>query len=99
MAMWGTTADATAYVVDQGLTRYFTEEFELAHGTPARKQEILDLRTRRAQEAYDRREAERIRREKPVAEMWLSIYAPDQVYDPAIHFIPDEPECTCGCYD
>ena len=39
----------------------------------------------------DRRAAE-LREE---GEMWLSIYAPDQVYDPAIHYKPVEQSEEC----
>ena len=33
------------------------------------------------------------------AELWLSIYAPDQVYDPKVHYKPDKPCCDCSCHD
>jgi len=90
MAYSCTTVNATALVAERYMVRAYQEELELATATPARRREILAIRKKRGEEWAAKREAQRIKRERPIAEMWLSIYAPDQVYDPAIHFIPEE---------
>ena len=59
--------------------------------TPDQKEEW-----EREYEAACKRAEERVAAElREEGEMWLSIYAPDQVYDPAIHYKPVEQSEEC----